>query len=126
MARANDADARVEWILSDGEEALGDRGFDVVVSNPPYLSDAELATAPPELAFEPAGALSAGPTGLEVLRRLADTCGALLRPGGWLIAEVGAGQAPAVAELWRRAGLHEVSVRDDLARIGRAVGGRRD
>src|SRR5205085_7963081 len=92
--------------------------------NPPYLSDADLAAAPPELAHEPREALVAGPGGTEALARIADEAPGHLVPGGWLLAEVGAGQADPVRALWRRAGLLEVAARPDLAGIPRVVGGR--
>jgi len=124
VARANDPHGRVEWLRSDGFAAVAGRRFAVVAANPPYLSAAELATAPAELAHEPADALVAGPTGLEALERLAAEGPEHLEPGGWLLAEVGAGQAEAVEALWRDAGLGEVASRSDLAGIPRIVGGR--
>jgi len=124
VARANDPDARVEWLCSDGFAAVAGRRFAVIAANPPYLSAAELVAAPAELAHEPADALVAGPTGLEALERLAAEGPAHLEPGGWLLAEVGSEQAEAVEALWRGAGLEEVSFRPDLAGIPRLVGGR--
>ena len=62
---------KVEWLASDGFGALGGRRFDLVAANPPYLSTADLAAAPPELGFEPRDALVAGPTGLEAIERIA-------------------------------------------------------
>jgi release factor glutamine methyltransferase len=123
-ANAAAAGAAVEWLRSDGFAALGGRRFDVVVANPPYLSEADLAAGPPELVHEPREALVAGPTGLEALARIAAEAPGHLAAGGWLIAEVGDGQADAVAGLWRRAGLLAVATRPDLAGIARAVGGR--
>jgi release factor glutamine methyltransferase len=125
VARANDPEGRVEWLRSDGFAAIDGRRFAVVAANPPYLADAELEGAPPELAHEPREALVSGPTGLEALRRLAAEAPGHLEPGGWLLTEVGAGQAPAVEALWREAGLEEVGSRRDLAGIERVVGGRR-
>ena len=125
VARANDAGARVEWIASDGFAAFGGRSFDLVVANPPYLSDAELATVAPELGHEPRQALVAGPTGFEALERIAGDAPAHLATGGWLLAEVGAGQAPRATGLWRAAGFVDVDTRVDLAGIARVVGGRR-
>jgi release factor glutamine methyltransferase len=124
VARANDPEGRVEWLRSDGFSAVADRRFAVVAANPPYLSTADLAAAPQELVHEPVDALVAGPSGLEALEALAADGPAHLEPGGWLLAEVGAGQAEAVEALWRRAGLVEVSSRLDLAGIPRIVGGR--
>jgi release factor glutamine methyltransferase len=121
---AEAAGAAVEWVRSDGFAALAGRRFEVVAANPPYLSEADLAAAPPELAHEPREALVAGPGGLEALARIAREAPAHLAPGGWLLAEVGAGQADAVRALWREAGLGDVAVRPDLAGIPRFVGGR--
>ena len=72
--------------------ATGER-FDVLVSNPPYVAQAEAATLEPEVRdWEPAGALFAGPSGLELLEALATGAGERLRPGGLLALEVGLGQ----------------------------------
>lgn len=127
-ARANLArcpGAEVEWLLSDGFAAVAGRRFDLIAANPPYLSSGDLAAAPPELAFEPEGALVSGPTGLEAVERIAREAPAHLEPGGWVLIEVGEGQAPAAEDLLRAAGLGEVGHRDDLAGIARTVGGRR-
>jgi release factor glutamine methyltransferase len=114
----------VEWLASDGFAALPGRRFDVVASNPPYLSPAELDAAPPELRFEPRGALVAGPTGLEAIESIAREAPAHLEPGGWVLLEVGQGQAEAAQAALREAGLEEVGSRDDLAGVPRVVGGR--
>jgi release factor glutamine methyltransferase len=126
VARSNAAAvaAEVEWLASDGFAAVAGRRFDLVVANPPYLSQAELDGAPPELAFEPRDALVAGPLGTEALARLAREAPAHLEPGGWLLSEIGAGQGEAAAALWRDAGFAAVEVRPDLAGLPRAVGGR--
>jgi release factor glutamine methyltransferase len=115
----------VEWVASDGFAAVAGRRFDLVVANPPYLSPADLAAAPPELRFEPREALVAGPTGLEAIEALAAQAPAHLGPGGRLLVEVGAGQAEAAERALRAAGLGEVSRRADLAGVPRVVSGRR-
>lgn len=127
VARGNAAAAAlgVEFIASDGFSALAGRTFDVIVANPPYLSEADLEAAPEELGFEPRGALVSGPTGFEVLERLAADAPTHLESGGWLLTELGMGQAPRVAGMWEAAGLVDVEVRADLAGIDRMVGGRR-
>lgn len=114
----------VEWIESDGFAALRGRRFDLIAANPPYLRDDELAQAPPELGFEPRSALVSGPTGLEDLERICAQAPAHLRPGGWLLVELGAGQHAAVEALMATAGFTGVATRADLAGIGRVVGGR--
>lgn len=123
-ANAEAAGAALELVASDGFTALAGRAFDLVAANPPYLSESDLAAAPPELAWEPREALVAGPTGLEAIAGIVRDAPAHLVPGGWLLVEVGAGQAPAVEAMLRDAGAREVGHRDDLAGIARAVGGR--
>jgi len=114
----------VEWLRSEGFSAVAGRRFGVVAANPPYLSPADLAAAPPELRFEPQDALVAGPRGLEAIERLAAEAPAHLEPGGWLLMEIGAGQSEAATAALRAAGLAEVVSRDDLAGVPRTVGGR--
>ncbi|WP_217915262.1 peptide chain release factor N(5)-glutamine methyltransferase [Miltoncostaea marina] len=126
LARANGEalGLEVEWLRSDGFAALDGRRFDVIVANPPYLSDADLAAAPPELGFEPRGALVAGPTGLEQIDAIAGAAPRHLAPGGLLLVEVGDGQAGAARAALAGAGLVDVAARDDLAGVARVVGGR--
>ncbi|MFN8110609.1 MAG: methyltransferase [Thermoleophilia bacterium] len=111
-------------LRSDGFASVAEV-YHLITANPPYLTDAELAAAQPELHHEPAGALAAGPAGDEAIRRILAEAPAHLRTGGWLLCEVGAGQAANVAELFTRAGFADVECRNDLARIPRVVGGRR-
>jgi release factor glutamine methyltransferase len=74
---------------------------DLVVSNPPYIPDGDIARLQPEVRdYEPHGALAGGPDGLDVVRRLARDSGHILEPGGVLMMEIGAGQAAAVAGLF--------------------------
>ncbi len=105
------------------EPVAGER-FGLVVSNPPYLAEAEAAGLAPELAFEPRQALFAGPEGTEVLRELVVGSPAHLEPGGYLLVELAPTQAPAVAGWMRAAGYEDVRVHDDLARRPRVVSGR--
>ena len=96
--------------------------FDLIVSNPPYIPDAVIGTLAPEVRLhEPPGALRGGPDGLDTVRRLAAAAAERLRPGGWLIVEVGAGQSADAAGIARRAGMRVADVRDDLQGIPRAV-----
>jgi release factor glutamine methyltransferase len=96
--------------------------IDLIVANPPYVSAADANTLPPEVRlYEPAEALFAAEDGRALLRALAEAGPALLRPGGWLITEVGAGQAAAIASLLERTGWQEVRIAADLAGIDRVV-----
>lgn len=110
--------------ILDGGPALG--SFEVIVSNPPYLDDAEIAGLEPDVrGFEPRAAMSAGAGGLDILRRIAAGAPRHLASDGELIVEVGAGQAAAVAKLVEEAGLRVVSVINDFAGHPRVVRARR-
>jgi len=77
-----------------------EKGVELIVSNPPYLTRKELAAAEPEVRdFEPRSALDGGGDGLAVIRRLIAAAPGYLRPGGRLMIEIGAGQGAAVREL---------------------------
>jgi release factor glutamine methyltransferase len=122
VARAN-ADrlgADVEFV----EASLLPAGLevDVVVSNPPYVPERDRASLAADVRdFEPAGALFAGPDGLDVIRALVPAAQKALKPGGWLVMEIGAGQADAVAALVEQAGLALARVAPDLQGIPRVV-----
>jgi release factor glutamine methyltransferase len=77
--------------------------FHLIVANPPYLSHADLAAAPPEVAnWEPRAALDGGPDGLAVIRHLLAMASDRLHPNGALLVEIGASQGPEVFSLARR------------------------
>jgi release factor glutamine methyltransferase len=101
-----------------------DAGFDLLVANLPYVSEAEWAELAPEIReYEPPDALVAGTTGLEAIDALlGELAIAEVRPASVAL-EVGAGQAGAVAELARRAGYERTEIRRDLAGIERVVSG---
>ena len=112
--------------ILDGGPALG--SFEVIVSNPPYLDDAEIAALEPDVrGYEPRVALRAGAGGLDILRRIAAGVPQHqhLASAGELIVEVGAEQAAAVAKLVEEAGLRVVSVINDFAGHSRVVRARR-
>jgi release factor glutamine methyltransferase len=95
---------RIAWLEGDLLGPLADRGLkgriDVIVSNPPYISEADWATLQPEVRlFEPRGALVAGPQGTELQERLLQEAGQYLSPGGALIMEIGTGQARAMRRI---------------------------
>jgi release factor glutamine methyltransferase len=99
--------------------------FDLIVSNPPYIPTAEIASLQAEVRREPRAALDGGSDGLDVMRRLVAEGKALLGAGGALALEVGDDQADKVAELLRAAGLTEIVKKSDLAGTARVVCGRR-
>ncbi|HZC45269.1 MAG TPA: peptide chain release factor N(5)-glutamine methyltransferase, partial [Candidatus Acidoferrum sp.] len=90
--------------ILDGGSAL--ETFDLIVSNPPYLDDAEIAALDLDVrGYEPRVALSTGAEGLDVLRRIATAAPQHHASDGELIVEIAAGQAAAVANLFEEAGL---------------------
>lgn len=96
--------------------------FDVIVSNPPYIPDQDIAGLEAEVAaFEPWGALAGGADGLDCYRALAPEIGRLLASDGTAALEIGQGQAAAVTSLMRDAGLRSLGIRRDLAGIERCV-----
>lgn len=112
--------------ILDGGSALG--SFELIVSNPPYLDDAEIAALEPEVrAFEPRLALSAGAGGLDIVRAIAAGAPRHLAGDGELIVEVAAADATkaAVAKLVEEAGLRVVGVINDFAGHPRVVRAQR-
>jgi release factor glutamine methyltransferase len=101
--------------------------FDLIVSNPPYVSEADRAELQPEIRdFEPHAALFAGPDGMEAYRALAPDCARLLRPAGFLALEIGQGQGEPVARILEQHGLIVAARSRDLAGIERCLIARRD
>lgn len=116
---------RVELRESDVFDAIRpEQRFDAIVSNPPYVTTAEMEDVSPEVRlFEPIGALCGGDDGLMVTRRLVQRAHYHLTSGGWLLVEIGASQGEQVAALFRSAGLSDVCVEMDLAGLPRVVAG---
>jgi release factor glutamine methyltransferase len=118
---------RVEFVLSDLFADVGERPFDLIVSNPPYIpADEYVALEPNVRDYEPRLALYGGVDGLDVYRRLIPGAALLLRPGGTLALEVGAGQADDVAGIIGAARAYETPERrDDLSGLPRVIFARR-
>lgn len=96
--------------------------FDLIVSNPPYIPQREIASLEVEVrSHEPVMALSPGPTGLEAIEDLFRHGRRVLKPGGRLLFEIGYGQADAVRSLAAATGWNVEAVLDDLAAIPRVV-----
>jgi len=128
VARRNAArlglDGRVDIRVGDLlDDLLPRERFDLIVSNPPYIPDAEYRTLEANVRdYEPRLALHGGDDGLDVERRLISAAAARLRSGGVLAVEVGAGQAAAVRALFAATGAFEAAQqRADLAGIPRVV-----
>ena len=119
------ANERVLLVQGRWLEALAPACAALIVSNPPYLEDADPGLrADGALRFEPRQALAAGPAGLDDLAAIARTAPLHLQPGGWLALEHGATQGPAVRELLRAAGFDAIATLRDLAGHDRVTRGR--
>jgi release factor glutamine methyltransferase len=107
----------------DAEPTLGK--FDLVISNPPYIVDDQVARLEAEVRnFEPLVALRGGPDGLDFFRRIAAGVKSHLERDSLLALEVGAGQDSAVAAILAAAGMHPAAVIKDLDGIARVVTAR--
>ncbi|MFQ5351801.1 MAG: peptide chain release factor N(5)-glutamine methyltransferase [Candidatus Binatia bacterium] len=125
-ARTHGVGGRIEFVCGDLYEALGGRDpQDMIVSNPPYVSESELGALEPEVReWEPRSALMAGEDGMAVAGPLIAGAPLHLKPGGWLLVEVGR-QWRCVLECFEQDGWIDVCVHRDLAGIERVVAGRR-
>lgn len=119
---ANGLSARTSLIVGDWGSALAG-GFDLVVSNPPYIGEGEMADLAVDVrVHDPRLALVAGDDGLAAYRAIAADLPRLLKPRGTAVLELGLGQEPAVAALVEAAGLSVLGpARADLAGIPRAL-----
>ena len=116
--------SQAAFVACDFGMALGG-GFDLVVTNPPYIATAEIATLPREVRdFDPRAALDGGADGLAAYRAIVADAGRLLAPGAILVMEVGAGQAVVVSALAGAAGFTAIAATPDLAGIPRVVSAR--
>ena len=121
-AREHKVADRINFLQSDLLSAL-DRGaeaFDAIVSNPPYVAETDRDTLHPQVRdHEPATALFAGETGLDIYRRLIPQAHTALKPNGLLALEIGHDQQNAVAALLQT--WHNLSFVNDLQRIPRVA-----
>ena len=116
-AAQNEVAERIEFLLGDGFAALPPNSqFDLIVSNPPYIASAEIATLEPEVKdFDPRAALDGGADGLDFYRRLAREAKNFLKPEGKIILEFGDGQAAAISEIFRAEKWRVESVEKDFS-----------
>jgi len=130
VARRNAARLKakhIEFLRSDLLSAFRGTGrkFDFIVSNPPYISRRDWECLPPDVRdYEPRRALLAGESGLELIERLVRRAAAFLKPGGYLVFEIGEGQRDRVLGLFGRSWT-EIETAWDLAGKPRVITARR-
>jgi release factor glutamine methyltransferase len=120
-AEALGLEGRVAFVAGNWTDGL-DGPFDLIVSNPPYISSADCERLDPEVRdHDPRLALDGGAEGLDAYRAILGDIGRLLAPGGTAVLELGIGQAHPVAAIARGAGLAIRALHSDLAGIPRAL-----
>lgn len=126
VARQNAAEHgvadRIDFRPGDLLSPLGGERFDYVISNPPYISDAEWADVLPNVKdYEPTEALRSGADGLDHLRRLIDGAPQHLKPDGQLLLEISSSQGDAVLQLAADAGYVNLNILNDHERLPRVL-----
>jgi release factor glutamine methyltransferase len=136
-ASKNNVAERIEFIPGDGFQALLGRAapraplsasndtafsFDLIISNPPYIPTAEIATLDPEVRdYDPRGALDGGTDGLDFYRRLATEALPFLKPGGKIMLEFGDGQGEAVRNIFTAQNWIVEAIREDYTQRQRIL-----
>jgi release factor glutamine methyltransferase len=119
-------DAELHFVEADALQPFRALAFDLIVSNPPYVGAHDSTVLQREVRdFEPPTALFAGKDGLDVYRALAQSAHQLLKPGGWLLMEIGYNLCAAVAALFGDEFWEPPTVRRDLAGWDRVLALRR-
>ncbi len=102
-------------------QQLMPQSVQLIISNPPYLTGAEMQALMPETAHEPAMALDGGTDGLDFYRAIAAHYRDIVCPGGWLVFEIGCAQRADVMEICRQNGWQQVQARKDYGGNDRVV-----
>lgn len=115
--------ADITFIKSDLFDNI-EESFDIIVSNPPYISESEMKELEPEVKeHEPSMALWGGMDGLYFYRRIIKEAVNYLKPGGWLFFEIGCSQADLVRRLMEQHGFSNINIVRDYAGLDRVAGG---
>ena len=121
LAQENAAAQKIQnatFLHSDLFAAIGTQ-FDGIVANLPYVPESERPTISREVSHDPALALFSGPDGLDLIRRFIPEAFHRLKPGGWLVMEIGHDQASQVTEILKASGFTAIAVKTDMSGIDR-------
>ncbi len=121
LAQENAAAQEIQnatFLHSDLFAAIGTQ-FDGIVANLPYVPESERPTISREVSHDPALALFSGPDGLDLIRRFIPEAFHRLKPGGWLVMEIGHDQASQVTEILKASGFTAIAVKTDMSGIDR-------
>jgi len=119
------AATNVQCIESSWCDALHDKHYDLIVSNPPYIREQDEHLDQGDVRFEPRSALTAGEDGLEDIRMISQQAKAKLKSGGLLMLEFGYDQADAVTDILQGDGYQNIQQHLDIAGIVRALSAHR-
>ncbi len=120
-ARTHNVNRRLDFLQGSWFEPITGH-FDIILSNPPYITDAAMGQLSREVAnFDPDIALRGGPDGLEAYRAIIGGASAHLKPGGCLIFEIGYDQGQAVTALLKAANFRDIDLARDLAGHDRVI-----
>jgi release factor glutamine methyltransferase len=124
-SRLNFCEDKIQFIISDAlETAKPDRTFDVIVSNPPYISIKEYNSLEPELKFyEPRIALTDENDGFFFYNRICENAKLLLKPGGTIFFEICFGGSKEVSEILKRNNFRDTKIKKDYQNIDRIISG---
>lgn len=128
-AELNGVDSQIEFIQKDflTSSNLRTTIYDLIVSNPPYISSSVIETLDPGIQkYEPRIALDGGPDGLDFYREIGESAPLLLKKGGVLIVEIGEDQGDTVKEIFSKAELNGLQIFKDYAGLSRVVVGRKN
>lgn len=125
--RLNDTDIHiVKGDVLDEDLCRSFADFDIIVSNPPYLTSQEMNELQTEVSYEPEKALDGGKDGLDFYRRMTYVWRSALRPGGWLAYEFGMGQHDDVKKIMEENSFEDIELKTDGGCIIRTAAGRKN
>ena len=114
----------IRFCESSWFSAIDPQHFDVIVSNPPYISASDHHLCEGDLRFEPIGALASGEDGMDAIREIIGGARAYLKPDGWLLFEHGVDQAAEIRALLCKSGFVEIATTRDIEQRDRVTSGQ--
>ena len=100
--------------------------YDMLISNPPYIRTEDIEGLMEEVRFhDPVLALDGKENGLYFYEKITEQAGTYLKPGGWLMYEIGCDQGMDVSEIMKKNGFEQIEIKKDLAGLDRVVTGRK-
>ncbi|KYO65409.1 peptide chain release factor N(5)-glutamine methyltransferase [Thermovenabulum gondwanense] len=123
-AKRHNVEDRIVFLKGDLWEPFFENNIfdlDIVVSNPPYIPEKELNYLPLDVKYEPGIALNGGPDGLYFYRKIIEGSRRFLKPGGFIILEIGEKQAYEVMKIFKSKGMENLRVKKDFAGLDRVI-----